>query len=56
MKHISRSTQLLRHFSMSSAAQGPKIKRISPLDTSEAKWTELRKIEVNLQEGGQINI
>jgi ADP-ribose pyrophosphatase len=27
--------------------QAPKINRVSPLSADEAKWTELRKIEVN---------
>lgn len=29
--------------------QAPKINRVSPLSADEAKWTELRKIEVNPQ-------
>ena len=33
------------------ATQEPKINRISPLDASEAKWTELRKIEWTDQTG-----
>lgn len=28
--------------------QAPKINRVSPLSADEAKWTELRKIEVTL--------
>lgn len=28
--------------------QAPKINRVSPLSADEAKWTELRKIEVYL--------
>lgn len=43
---ITRTIHLLRHFTMSSPAQAPKINRISPLAADEAKWTELRKIEV----------
>jgi len=27
--------------------QAPKINRVGPLSADEAKWTELRKIEVN---------
>jgi hypothetical protein len=27
--------------------QAPKINRVSPLSADEAKWTELRKIEVS---------
>lgn len=27
--------------------QAPKINRVSPLSAEEAKWTELRKIEVS---------
>ncbi|SMQ49259.1 unnamed protein product [Zymoseptoria tritici ST99CH_1A5] len=36
---------------MSAPAQAPKIRRIGPLPTEEAKWTELRKIEWTDQEG-----
>lgn len=43
---VTRTIHLLRHFTMSSPAQAPKINRISPLAADEAKWTELRKIEV----------
>ncbi|USW52767.1 Putative NUDIX hydrolase domain-containing protein [Septoria linicola] len=48
---ITRTTQLIRHFTMSSAGQAPKINRISPLSADEAKWTELRKIEWTDQDG-----
>lgn len=48
-RQIARSSQLLRQFSMSS--QAPAIRRISPLPTEEAKWTELRKIEWTDQDG-----
>ncbi|KAF7188931.1 putative Nudix hydrolase P35G2.12 [Pseudocercospora fuligena] len=44
-----RSLQILRHLKMSAA--GPKIRRIGALDPSEAKWTELRKIEWTDQDG-----
>ncbi|MCJ1433988.1 hypothetical protein MMC27_003353 [Xylographa pallens] len=36
---------------MSSSAQSPKIRRISPLSPSEAKWTQLNKIEWTDQTG-----
>lgn len=49
VRQITRSSQLLRHFSMSS--QAPTIRKISPLSADEAKWTELRKIEWTDQEG-----
>ena len=32
---------------MSSSAQAPKIRKIGHLPSEEAKWTELRKIEVH---------
>lgn len=50
-KQVNRSLQLFRHFTMSAPAQAPKIRRIGPLPTEEAKWTELRKIEWTDQEG-----
>lgn len=41
--------RILRSFRTMAAAQTPRIDRISPLSADEAKWTELRKIEVSLQ-------
>lgn len=47
LNHISRGITASRPFSAMAAAQAPKIKKIGPLPTEEAKWTELRKIEVS---------
>lgn len=46
-----RTTLILRQFNSATMAQTPKINRISPLATEEAKWTELRKIEWSDQSG-----
>ena len=43
---IRRSLVASRSFSSRSAMSTPKINNISPLPANEAKWTELRKIEV----------
>ena len=36
----------LRSLSTTTTMQTPKIRKIGPLPSEEAKWTELRKIEV----------
>ena len=43
IKSVSSST---RGLATSHAMSAPKIRKIGPLPTEEAKWTELRKIEV----------
>jgi hypothetical protein len=35
-----------RHFVTKGKMHSPKIRNIAPLPSEEAKWTELRKIEV----------
>jgi hypothetical protein len=39
-------TRATRSASTLTMPQAPKINRVSPLSADEAKWTELRKIEV----------
>lgn len=36
-----------RYYSVRHKMQAPKVNKVGPLPTEEAKWTELRKIEVN---------
>ena len=48
MRAVNRLTAIARTFSSSSntMSQAPQIRKISPLPANEAKWTELKKIEV----------
>jgi hypothetical protein len=53
MSHLRRLNLLQRTLTSASRPastltmpQAPKINRVSPLSADEAKWTELRKIEV----------
>lgn len=50
MRAVNRLTAIARTFSSSSntMSQAPQIRKISPLPANEAKWTELKKIEVRL--------
>lgn len=46
LQHLTLSLSPARSFGMSASSQAPKIRNIGPLPSEEAKWTELRKIEV----------
>jgi len=48
---VNRLALTQRHFTSRAMAQAPRIDRIGPLPSEEAKWTELRKIEWTDQTG-----